>query len=151
VHRSRPLIAIIVSAALGAAAAAPAAQAPAAPKTRIAAPAQKSHTFALSAADFLLDGAPYQIISCELHPSRIPAEYWSHRIRMARAMGCNTISVYLFWNYHEPVEGKFDFTTGNRHVAQFTKLVQAEVCGCCCGRGRTCVPSGISGASPRIC
>jgi len=89
-------------------------------------PAQKPHTFALGANDFLLDGAPYQIISCELHPSRIPAEYWSHRIRMAKAMGCNTISVYLFWNYHEPVEGKFDFITGNRNVAQFAKLVQAE-------------------------
>ena len=125
-HRSGALAALVFSAAIGAAVAVPAAQAPAAPKTRIVAPAQKLHTFALGPADFLLDGAPYQVISCELHPSRIPAEYWSHRIRMAKAMGCNTISVYLFWNYHEPVEGKFDFTTGNRHVAQFTKLVQTE-------------------------
>lgn len=91
-----------------------------------AGPQKPAHTFALGASDFLLDGAPYQIISCELHPSRIPAEYWSHRIRMAKAMGCNTVSVYVFWNYHEPVEGKFDFTTGNRHIAQFTKLVQGE-------------------------
>ena len=45
------------------------------------------HTFALGATDFLLDGAPFQIIGCEMHPARIPAEYWAHRIRMAKAHG----------------------------------------------------------------
>ncbi len=85
-----------------------------------------AHTFALSSSDFLLDGAPFQIISCELHPARIPAEYWRHRIRMARAMGCNTIAAYVFWNYHEQEEGKFDFTTGNRDIARFVKIAQEE-------------------------
>lgn len=84
------------------------------------------HTFALGETEFLLDGKPYQIISGELHPSRIPAEYWRHRIQMAKAMGCNTISVYLFWNYHEAREGEFDFTTGNRNIAEFFRLVQEE-------------------------
>ena len=65
------------------------------------------HTFALGPDEFLLDGSPFQIISGELHPSRIPAEYWRHRIQMAKAMGCNTISVYIFWNYHELQEGDF--------------------------------------------
>jgi beta-galactosidase len=91
---------------------------------RRAAPA--AHTFALGAADFLLDGAPFQVISCEMHPARIPAEYWQHRIRMAKAMGCNTIAAYLFWNYHEPAENRFDFTTGNRDVARFIRLIQQE-------------------------
>ncbi|HOS70901.1 MAG TPA: beta-galactosidase [Bacteroidales bacterium] len=90
-------------------------------------PAQKAkHTFRLSPTEFLLDDEPFQIISGELHPSRIPAEYWQHRIRMARAMGCNTISVYIFWNYHESEEGVFDFSTGNRNLAEFIKLVQKE-------------------------
>ncbi|HNY90443.1 MAG TPA: beta-galactosidase [bacterium] len=88
---------------------------------------QKStHTFALGTSEFLMDGKPFQIISGELHPARIPASHWQHRIRMARAMGCNTISVYLFWNYHEQEEGIYDFTTGNRDLAQFFRLVQAE-------------------------
>ena len=55
-----------------------------------------------------------------------PSSTWTHRIRMAKAMGCNTIAVYLFWNYHETSEGVFDFTTGNRDVARFIKAVQAE-------------------------
>ena len=68
--------------------------------------AQKGkHTFKLGTEDFLLDGQPFQIISGEMHPARIPEEYWRHRIQMAKAMGCNTISVYVFWNYHETEEG----------------------------------------------
>ena len=84
------------------------------------------HSFALSATDFMLDGRPFQIRSCELHPARIPAEYWSHRIRMAKAMGCNTVAAYLFWNAHEEREGVFDFSTGSRAIARFIRLAQAE-------------------------
>ena len=84
------------------------------------------HTFSLGSTDFLLDGQPYQIISGEMHPARIPAEYWRHRVKMAKAMGCNTISVYLFWNYHESEEGVYDFTTGNRNLQEFFKIVQEE-------------------------
>ncbi len=84
------------------------------------------HTFSLGTTDFLLDGLPYQIISGEMHPARIPAEYWRHRVKMAKAMGCNTISVYLFWNYHESEEGVYDFTTGNRNLQEFFKIVQEE-------------------------
>ena len=45
---------------------------------------------------------------------------------MARAMGCNTIAAYVFWNYHEPAEGAFDFATGNRDVARFVRVAQEE-------------------------
>ena len=84
------------------------------------------HTFTLGTSEFLLDGEPYQIIAGEMHPARIPAEYWLHRIRMAKAMGCNTISVYLFWNYHESEEGVYDFTTENRNLKEFFRLVAEE-------------------------
>jgi len=89
--------------------------------------AQKAkHTFKFSATEFLLDDLPYQIISGELHPARIPAEYWKHRIKMVKAMGCNTISAYIFWNFHESEEGVFDFTNDNHNLAQFIKTVQDE-------------------------
>lgn len=88
--------------------------------------AQSKHSFALAKKDFLLDGKPYQIISGEMHPARIPKEYWRHRIQMAKAMGCNTIAAYVFWNYHEQEEGKFDFASENRDIAAFVKLVQEE-------------------------
>ncbi len=63
--------------------------------------AEEKHSFAFDEKNFLLNGKPFQIISGEMHPARIPAEYWLHRIQMAKAMGCNTIAAYIFWNYHE--------------------------------------------------
>lgn len=86
----------------------------------------RRHTFALGATDFLLDGKPLQVRSGEMHPARIPVEYWRHRIQMARAMGLNTIAAYVFWNYHEVREGEFDFRTGNRDLARFVRIAQEE-------------------------
>ena len=84
------------------------------------------HTFFISESDFVLDGQPFQIISGEMHPARIPVEYWRHRVQMAKAMGCNTIAAYIFWNYHESEEGKFDFSTGNHNLQEFFKIVREE-------------------------
>lgn len=88
--------------------------------------AQDRHVFSLGRTDFLLDGRPFRIISGEMHPARIPREYWRQRIRMARAMGCNTIAVYVFWNYLEDRPGHFDFRTGNHDVAAFIRLCKEE-------------------------
>lgn len=89
-------------------------------------PQKNNHTFEIDSVNFLLDGEPFQIISGEIHYSRIPKKYWRHRIQMAKAMGCNTIATYVFWNYHEVEEGKFDFTTENRDLAEFIKVVKEE-------------------------
>ena len=85
-----------------------------------------NHSFTLSKSEFLLDGKPFQIISGEMHPARIPVEYWRHRIQMAKAMGCNTIAAYIFWNFHELEPGVFDFQTGNHNIAAFIRIVQEE-------------------------
>lgn len=92
----------------------------------LVAQAQQPHQFSLSPAGFLLDGKPIQLISGELHPARIPVEYWRHRIQMVKAMGCNTVAAYVFWNYHETKEGEFDFSTGNRNLKKFIQLCQEE-------------------------
>ncbi len=84
------------------------------------------HSFTLSANDFLMDGKPFQIISGEMHPFRIPKEYWRQRIQMAKAMGCNTIAAYIFWNTHEIKPGVFDFKTENRNIAEFFRICQEE-------------------------
>jgi len=86
----------------------------------------KIHRFSLGKDDFLLDGKPFQMISGEMHPARIPREYWRHRVQMARAMGCNTVAAYIFWNYHESKEGSFDFSSGNRNIREFIKICQEE-------------------------
>ncbi|GFZ97716.1 beta-galactosidase [Dyella caseinilytica] len=89
-------------------------------------PDGKHHRFELSHQHFLLDGTPFQIRSGEMHPARIPHEYWLHRIRMAKAMGLNTIAIYLMWNFLESEPGIFDLTTGRRDFARFIQLCQQE-------------------------
>lgn len=86
----------------------------------------EKHTFSVDSLNFLLDGKPYQIISGEIHYSRVPKEYWRQRIQMAKAMGCNTIATYVFWNYHETEKGKFNFTSENRNLTEFIQIVQEE-------------------------
>lgn len=86
--------------------------------------AQK-HDFQLGDSSFLLDGKPFQMISGEMHCTRIPREYWRDRIRKAKAMGLNTIGTYIFWNVHEPQPGKYVFS-GNEDIAEFVRIAQQE-------------------------
>jgi beta-galactosidase len=90
------------------------------------APAQRAtHRLVAGDSTFLLDGKPFQIISGEMHYSRIPRAYWHDRLRKARAMGLNTISTYVFWNYHESSPGHYDFS-GGRDVAEYVRAAQEE-------------------------
>ena len=90
-----------------------------------AVPGAQAHTFKISGNHFLLDGKPFQIISGEMHFARIPRAYWRARLRMAKAMGLNTICTYVFWNQEEPEPGKFNFK-GNADVAAFVRMAQQE-------------------------
>lgn len=80
-------------------------------------------TFEVGQNTFLLNGEPFVVKAAELHYPRIPREYWEHRIQMTKALGMNTICLYIFWNIHEPEEGQFDFT-GNNDVAAFCQLAR---------------------------
>lgn len=86
---------------------------------------QGNHTFKLGGNDFLLDDKPFQLISGEIHYPRVPKEAWRQRMKMAKAMGLNTIGTYVFWNLHEPQKGQFDFT-GNNDIAAFVKIAKEE-------------------------
>lgn len=83
------------------------------------------HSFVVSGNQFLMDGKPYQIISGEMHYTRIPRAYWRDRFRKARAMGLNTVTTYVFWNVHEPRPGNFDFS-GQNDVVEFIREAQQE-------------------------
>ena len=72
---------------------------------------------------FLLNGEPFVVKAAEVHYPRIPQAYWDHRIKMCKALGMNTLCIYVFWNIHEQREGEFDFS-GNNDVAAFCRLAQ---------------------------
>jgi beta-galactosidase len=83
------------------------------------------HTFAIGTNDFLLDGNRFQIRCGEIHAARVPMEYWRQRLKMAKAMGLNTVCAYLFWNLHEPKAGEYVWT-GQADDAEFCRIAQEE-------------------------
>ncbi len=84
---------------------------------------QAKGTFEAGNGTFLLNGKPFVVKAAEIHYPRIPKPYWDHRIKMCKALGMNTVCIYIFWNIHEQREGEFDFT-GNNDVAEFCRLAQ---------------------------
>lgn len=82
-----------------------------------------AQNFTIGKSTFLLNGEPFTVKAAELHYTRIPAPYWEHRIEMCKALGMNTICLYVFWNIHEQTEGQFDFT-GQNDIAAFCRLAQ---------------------------
>ncbi len=83
------------------------------------------HRLTVKDGQFQLDGKRFRIISGSMHYPRIPRADWRQRFRMAKAMGLNSITTYVFWNVHESKPGIFDFT-GNNDVAEFVREAQQE-------------------------
>ncbi|XP_055060392.2 beta-galactosidase [Misgurnus anguillicaudatus] len=72
---------------------------------------------------FLKDGEPFRYISGSIHYSRIPKVYWKDRLLKMYMAGLNAIQIYVPWNFHEPIPGRYDFS-GDRDLEQFLQLCQ---------------------------
>ncbi|WP_413666678.1 beta-galactosidase [Mucilaginibacter sp. Mucisp86] len=81
--------------------------------------------FKIGTESFILNGKPFVIRCGEMHFARIPRTYWRHRLKMAKAVGLNTVCAYLFWNFHETLPGKFTWE-GQADAAEFCKIAQEE-------------------------
>ncbi len=88
--------------------------------------AQKKDVFSIQKGDFIYKGKPVHIYSGEMHYARVPQAYWRHRLKMIKAMGLNTVSTYVFWNYHNTAPGKWDWSTGNRNLKKFITMAGEE-------------------------
>ncbi|RKP54415.1 hypothetical protein D7Z26_13770 [Cohnella endophytica] len=73
---------------------------------------------------FLIDGQRTFIASAGIEYARIPRELWADRLLRIKRAGMNAVEIYTFWNYHEPVEGQFNFS-GNRDLDAFLKLAKS--------------------------
>lgn len=69
----------------------------------------------------MIDGKPVLPVLGEFHYSRYPREQWEEEILKMKAGGVNVIPTYVFWNIHEPYEGKFDWT-GSNDLRAFVEL-----------------------------
>ncbi|MCM1449351.1 MAG: beta-galactosidase [Clostridiales bacterium] len=81
----------------------------------------ESHSFKAGNGTFLLDDQPFVVKAAELHYPRIPKPYWEQRIQLCKALGMNTVCLYVFWNAHEQEPGVFNFE-GQNDLAEFIRL-----------------------------
>ncbi|MEA3118412.1 MAG: beta-galactosidase, partial [Paraburkholderia sp.] len=79
-----------------------------------------------SAGTWMMDRSTFQFFGGEIHPARVPHQYWDHRIKMIKALGCNTISLYTMWNFHELPDGAFDFYSPDKDIGHFIDLCAAN-------------------------
>lgn len=73
---------------------------------------------------FIIHGKRTYIVAGEVQYPRIPRALWRDRLLRIKRAGYNTVQTYLYWNYHEPREGQFDFS-GEKDVDAFFKLVHS--------------------------
>jgi len=73
---------------------------------------------------FLVNGRRTFLVSAGLEYARIPHELWQDRLLRLQRAGFNCIEIYTFWNWHEPQEGKFDFS-GDHDLGAFLRLVKS--------------------------
>lgn len=70
---------------------------------------------------FLKDEKPWFPVMGEIHYARLPREEWEESIRKMKASGIDVIASYVFWNYHEEEQGRYDWT-GDRDLRAFAEL-----------------------------
>ncbi|MEV0209233.1 beta-galactosidase [Streptomyces sp. NPDC050788] len=81
--------------------------------------------FTVGERDFLLDGAPFRVLSGAIHYFRVHPGHWRDRIRKARLMGLNTVETYIPWNLHEPRPGQWS-ATGALDLDRFLRTIADE-------------------------
>ncbi|MFH1369217.1 MAG: beta-galactosidase [Elusimicrobiota bacterium] len=72
---------------------------------------------------FFINGKRIMLFGGEFHYFRTPPELWEDRIRKMKLGGCNFVSTYIPWNFHEPEEGKM-LWTGDRDLGGFLELCE---------------------------
>lgn len=68
---------------------------------------------------FTIHGKDAFLYSACMHYPRTPKALWRDRLVKLKQAGFNTIETYVFWNYHEPVEGQVDMS----ELADYLKLI----------------------------
>ena len=65
--------------------------------------------FSITGDSFYLNDKKVFLNSGEIHYFRIKKDLWDIHLEAAKEAGIQTISTYVPWAWHEPVEGTFDF------------------------------------------
>ena len=69
---------------------------------------------------FERDGKPWVPVMAEYHFVRAKVSEWHEELFKIKAGGATIVSTYIFWIYHEEIEGEFDFS-GDLDIRKFVK------------------------------
>jgi hypothetical protein len=75
---------------------------------------------------FTVDGKPFFVYGAAFFYERIPATEWRADLLRYRALGINTIDLYLIWNWHEPDRRTIDFggrTNPRRNLRELFSII----------------------------
>lgn len=78
----------------------------------------KGERIEVTSAYFLRGNKPWIGVMGEFHFSRYDRIYWHDELCKMKAGGITLVSTYLFWIYHEEIEGEFNFS-GNNDIRAF--------------------------------
>jgi hypothetical protein len=65
-----------------------------------------------------INGVRTMLISGVIHYPRSTPGMWPYLMKMAKNNNLNTVQTYVFWNLHEPSQGKVDFS-GRANLSQY--------------------------------
>jgi hypothetical protein len=77
------------------------------------------------ARSLIIDDERKLILSGAVHYPRSTPEMWPEILRKSKRAGLNCIDTYVFWEAHEPEEGRYDFS-GRYDLGRFLDLCHAE-------------------------
>ena len=79
-----------------------------------------AYTVSYDARALTLNDDRAMFVSGAVHPPRGTPETWDSWFALARKNGLNMVQVYVFWNFHEPVEGQIDWS-GRANLTDFVR------------------------------
>ena len=83
------------------------------------------HNVTYDGKSLFVNGRRELLFSGSIHYTRSTPDMWPDILQKARHGGLNVIQTYVFWNAHEPEQGKFNFE-GNYDLVKFIRLVQEK-------------------------
>ena len=76
---------------------------------------------------FTVAGKPFFVWGAAFFYERMPAAQWRSNMQALKALGVNTIDLYVMWNWHELADGDFDFdghTNPRRNLRKVLRLAK---------------------------
>ncbi|XP_022993850.1 beta-galactosidase 16 [Cucurbita maxima] len=73
----------------------------------------------------IVNGEHKLFFSGSIHYPRSTPDMWPSLIAKAKEGGIDVIQTYVFWNLHEPHQGRYEFS-GRRDIVKFVKEIQAQ-------------------------